>query len=120
VLQHSYCRMVKVSLRSGDVSTYPEAPMNAYRTAIYSVATSLAFVGFASGQTSPPSDATSPSAASSPHQRDATSGHHQTGKTEAQQTIKACIIREQADHTGMSMAEAKKSCKEQLKPTPSK
>jgi len=146
--QHSYCRTVEVSLRSGVVLANPENSMNAYRIVIYSVATSVAFVGLAFSQTSPPSDTTSPSAASSPHQRDATSSHtpeappsnganpaaasspqqrqatstphDQTGKTEAQQTMKACIVREQADHTGMSMADAKKSCKEQLKVTPSK
>jgi hypothetical protein len=32
--------------------------------------------------------------------------------------MKACIAREQADHAGVSMADAKKSCKDQLKSAP--
>jgi hypothetical protein len=122
--------------------------MNTCRTVIYSVASSIALMSIAFAQTSPPSDSTSPSAASSPHQRDATSTRtpeapasdganpaaassphqaqatsapaNQTGKSNAKQTMKACIAREQADHTGVSMADAKKSCKDQLKATPPK
>jgi hypothetical protein len=33
------------------------------------------------------------------------------------EVLKACVIREQADHTGMSQAEARKNCREQLKST---
>jgi hypothetical protein len=100
--------------------------MNVYRAAIYSLITSVAFVSISLGQASPPSEASTsnradPAAVSSPHHTQAPSApHEQTDKSEAKQTMKACIIREQADHTGMSMADAKKSCKEQLKVTPSK
>jgi hypothetical protein len=118
--------------------------MNTCRTIIYSAATSLALLSVAFAQTSPQSDTTSPSAASSPHQRDATSSktpeaptsnganpasasspHQaqatgQTGKNDAKQTMKACVAREQADHSGVSMADAKKTCKEQLKSSPQK
>jgi len=116
--------------------------MNPSRTALYSVAMSFALLSPVFGQTSPQPNTTSPNAASSPHQRDATSTRtpeaptgnganpaaasspHQeqatrsatkTDKSEAKQTMKACIAREQADHTGMSRADARKSCKQQLK-----
>jgi len=126
----------------------PENPMSTCRRVIYSLAASVAVMPFAFGQNTPPADTTSPSAASSPHQRDATSTHtpeaptgnganpaaassphqqqatsgqtHQTGKNDSKQTMKACIAREQADHTGMTMADARKSCKEQLKASPQK
>jgi hypothetical protein len=39
--------------------------------------------------------------------------------TRAAMTLKGCIAREQADHTGMTMAEARKTCKEQLRSQPS-
>lgn len=118
--------------------------MNPRRTALLLVATSIASMTFAVAQTSPQSDTTSPSAASSPHQRDATSSHapeastanganptsaatpHQqqatsasgnirTSKAERKQAMKECVAREQADHSGMSMADAKKTCKDQSK-----
>jgi hypothetical protein len=127
---------------------FRENHMSTYRRVIYSLAASVAVMPFAFGQSPPPADTTSPSAASSPHQRDATSTRspeaptgngtnpaaassphqhqatsgqaHQTGKNDAKQTMKACIAREQADHTGMTMADARKSCKEQLKASPQK
>jgi hypothetical protein len=112
------------------------------RTAALLVATSIASITLAVAQTSPQPDTTSPSAASSPHQRDTTqtqapeapSGNganpaaastpHQQQTTSAgsqmskaghRQAMKDCITKEQADHTGMSMADAKKACKEQFK-----
>jgi hypothetical protein len=118
--------------------------MNPWRTVIYSAAASVALVTLAVAQTTPQPDTTSPSAASSPHQRDATSAQtpetpansgsnpaaasspHQaqvtTGtqadKSDAKQAMKACVTQKQADNTGMSAMDAKKSCKEQLKASP--
>jgi hypothetical protein len=90
--------------------------MNTCRAALYSVVTSVAFMGLAFGQTpapqAPTSHGGSPAAASPPA--------GQAGKTEAKETMKGCIVREQADHTGMSMADAKKACEEQLRVTPPK
>ena len=115
-------------------------------TVVLLVATSMALTPLALAQTTPQPDTTSPSAASSPHQRDATgtrapeapttnganpsaaSSPHQahlagggqtgpSGPADAKQTMKACVVREQADHTGMSAADAKKACKAQLKGT---
>jgi hypothetical protein len=115
--------------------------MNSCRKVVYAVATSVSLMSVAFAQTSPQPDTTSPSAASSPSQRDATSNrtpeapaanganpsaasspHQQqaTQKSEAKQTMKGCMAREQADHTGMSKADARKSCKEQLKAAPQK
>jgi hypothetical protein len=128
--------------------------MKTYRTIVFSTAASIALMPFAFAQNASPTDSTappgtsSPSAASSPHQRSATStpaqeapatngtnpaaasSPHQaqvsggskndrTGQTaDAKQTMKACVAREQADHTGMAMTDAKKACKEQLKSKP--
>jgi hypothetical protein len=90
--------------------------MNTCRAAIYSVVTSVAYMGLAFGQTQAPQARTSnggnPTAASTPAS--------QAGKREAKETMKGCIVREQADHTGMSMAEAKKACQEQLRVSPPK
>jgi hypothetical protein len=117
--------------------------MNLRRKALLAVATSMASIAVAVAQAPPPPD-TSPAAASSPHQRQttrtqapeapppngaeptaassphqqettsgSTSGH--TGKAGQKQAMKDCMTREQADHTGMSAADAKKSCKQQLK-----
>jgi hypothetical protein len=96
------------------------------------VATSIASMTLAFAQT-PQSDTTSPNAASSPHQRDTTktntpeappangadpaaaSTPHQQQMTSHKHAMKECVAKEQADHSGMSMANAKKACKEQLK-----
>jgi len=123
--------------------------MNTCRTVLYSVATSVALMSFAFAQTPPQSNTTFTSAASSPHQRDTTSSPtpeasttnganpaaasspHQrqvtsgpadqtNNKKGGKQTLKGCIAREQADHTGVSTADARKSCQEQLKAAPQK
>jgi hypothetical protein len=88
----------------------------------------------------PPADQTAPSAASSPHQRDATSTPaaeapatpspeasatatpHQkevTGadKTKHQQMMKDCVAKEQAKNSATSMDDAKKACMSQMKKT---
>jgi hypothetical protein len=115
--------------------------MNIRRTAGLLLATALASISLAAAQTPSQSDTTAPDAASSPHQRSSTSSPapetaptngadpasaatpHQKKATDAKvanaadakETLKGCIAREQADHTGMTMADAKKSCKTQLK-----
>src|SRR5581483_926591 len=93
-------------------------------------------------QTPPPSDQTSPSAASSPHQREATSTNtpeasttdqtsssnpsaastpHQqeatksTHSASSKQAMKDCIAQKQSENSGMSSADAKKACKAQMK-----
>jgi hypothetical protein len=95
-------------------------------------------VGLAMAQTTPPQDETSPSAASSPHQREATQSNtpeatttngsdpaaastpHQrqaTADTKAshKQMMKDCIARERANDSSLSKDQAKKTCKEQMK-----
>jgi hypothetical protein len=59
---------------------------------------------------SPPADSpsTSPAAASSPHQQQAT-------RTASKQAMKECVAKQQSDNSGMSAADAKKACKAQLK-----
>ena len=118
--------------------------MTLYRSILSSVTASLMFVTLAAAQTNPQPDSTAPSAASSPHQRDATSSKtpeaptgngsnpaaasspHQkqvasgTGKSATHQTQKACVARQQADHSGMSATDAQKACKAQLKTAPPK
>ena len=114
--------------------------MHPLRTATLFVATSIASVTLAFAQTPPPSDTTSPNAASSPHQRDATSTqasetppasganpaaastpHQQrmasadSSKAARKQAMKDCVTKQQAEHSGVSMTAAKKTCKEQLK-----
>jgi hypothetical protein len=89
-------------------------------------------------QTDPQNDTTSPSSASSPHQRDATSTSapeasstdqsngtnpssastpHQQQATHmaSKQSMKDCIAKQQSDNSGMSKADAKKACKAQMK-----
>jgi hypothetical protein len=116
--------------------------MNAFRSLCVATALAGSLTSLCLAQTPPSSDTTSPSSASSPHQRDITktpaaeapaggnganpaaaSTPHQeevTGgsKTSSKQNMKDCIVREQADHTGMSAADAKKACKAQLKSNP--
>jgi hypothetical protein len=106
--------------------------MSSRRTATILVATSIASMTLAFAQT-PQSDTTSPNAASSPHQRDTTQANtpeapaasgsdpsaastpHQQQMTSHKRAMKDCVTKEQAEHTGMSMANAKKACKQQLK-----
>jgi hypothetical protein len=106
--------------------------MSSRRTATILVATSIASMTLAFAQAPPPPD-TSPNAASSPHQRATTKANtpeappangaeptaaatpHQQQTVSHKQAMKDCVAKEQADHSGMSMANAKKSCKEQLK-----
>jgi hypothetical protein len=109
--------------------------MNPYRIAASSMATSIALVTLAMAQTTPQPSNTSPSAASSPAQRDATSSQapeastssgsspaaasspHQAQALSAsqKQAMKTCMAQQQANNSGMSTADAKKSCKDQLK-----
>jgi hypothetical protein len=104
--------------------------------AIFSIAPAAAVMA----QTEPQNDTTSPSAASSPHQRDATSTpapeasstdqtsgtspssastpHQQqaTGThTASKASMKECIAKQQAENAQMSTADAKKACKAQMK-----
>jgi hypothetical protein len=93
--------------------------MNLCRTLLSSAAIALALGSFAVAQNGSP-DRTPSETASAPQQTQVPGGSRadHTDKTEAKQTMKACVIREQADHTGMSLSDARKSCKEQLKVTP--
>jgi hypothetical protein len=58
------------------------------------------------------SDGTSPAAASSPHQQQATSG---SSRTASKQSMKDCIAKQQQDNSGMSKDGARKACKAQMK-----
>jgi len=111
--------------------------MNPYRIAASSLTTSIALVSLAIAQATPQPNNTSPSAASSPSQRDATSSQtpeastsngsspaaasspHQAQALSAsqKQAMKTCVAQQQANNSGMSTADAKKSCKHQLKAT---
>jgi hypothetical protein len=64
-------------------------------------------------QEAPTGNGSSPSAASSPHQGQALNGS-QSGQS-TKQKMKACVAQAQANNSGMSPADAKKSCKDQLK-----
>lgn len=119
--------------------------MKPCRMVISSVAISFGLLTLAVAQTTSTPDTTSPSAASSPHQRDATSNKtpeaaisngsnpaaasspHQAqavngsqAKNSDKQTMKDCVARQQAAHSDMSTSDANKSCKDQLKSTPPK
>jgi hypothetical protein len=120
-----------------------------YRIVVSSVAISIGLLTLAVAQTTPPSGVTSPSAASSPHQRDATSNQtpeapanngsnpaaassphqaavingsqaSQNAKGNDKQTMKGCVAREQAAHSDLSATDANKTCKDQLKSSPPK
>ena len=54
------------------------------------------------------SDSTSPAAASSPHQQQST---HVASK----QAMKDCVAKQKQDNSGISAADAKKACKQQMK-----
>jgi hypothetical protein len=113
--------------------------MSLRRTLLLAALISMAPTALVVAQTEPQTDTTSPSSASSPHQRDATSSkapeasatedstnpstasspHQQqaTGasRTASKQSMKECVAKQQADNSGMSAADAKKACKAQMK-----
>lgn len=117
--------------------------MTPRRTLLLAALISMAPTALVMAQTTPEPDATAPSSASSPSQREATSTtapestptdnsttdtnpaaasspHQQqaTGGTHhmaSKQMMKDCIAKQQADNSGMSAADAKKACKAQLK-----
>jgi hypothetical protein len=60
-------------------------------------------------QETPPNPSTAPSAASSPHQREA------TDKAKHDQMMKDCIKQRQAADSSMSKDAAKKACTQQMK-----
>jgi hypothetical protein len=96
-------------------------------------------LAFAVAQTSPSQDKTAPSAASSPHQRDATSTQtteapasngaepsaassphqHQAMKDDSKsshaQMMKDCMAKEQAKDSSQTKDQVKKTCKDQMK-----
>ena len=63
-----------------------------------------------SSQETPPANGAEPSSASSPHQREATGG-----KAMHDQMMKDCIAKEQANNASTTEAQAKKTCKAQMK-----
>lgn len=117
--------------------------MSLRRTLLLTAMISLAPTAMVLAQQTPPADQTSPSSASSPHQREATSTNtteasptdntqgtspsaastpHQqqaTGgdktRTASKQSMKDCIAKQQAESPGISNADAKKACKAQMK-----
>jgi len=118
--------------------------MSLRRTLLLAALISMAPTALVVAQTDPQSDTTSPSSASSPHQRDATSSKapeasstdntsstnpsaastpHQQQSTKdstrlaSKQAMKDCMAKQQADNSGMTKADAKKACKAQMKGT---
>ena len=114
--------------------------MSLRRTLLLAALISMAPTALVVAQTDPQPDQTSPSAASSPHQRDTTksttpeassstsdtspsaaSTPHQQQATQdstrmaSKQSMKECIAKQQSDNSGMSKADAKKACKAQMK-----
>jgi len=112
--------------------------MSLRRTLLLAAMISVAPTAMVMAQTQPPTDQTSPSSASSPHQREATSSsapeasstdntsssnpsaassphQQQSTHTASKQSMKECIAKQQADNSGMSTADAKKACKAQMK-----
>ena len=113
--------------------------MSLRRTLLLAALISMAPTALVVAQTEPQTDTTSPSSASSPAQREATSSkapeasatedstnpstasspHQQqaTGasRTASKQSMKECVTKQQADNSGMSAADAKKACKAQMK-----
>ena len=55
-------------------------------------------------------DSTSPSAASTPHQQQSTQTH-----MASKQAMKDCVAKQKQDNSGMTTADAKKACKQQMK-----
>jgi len=66
-----------------------------------------------------PATASSPSATESPPATDSSSPTASSPKTQhhmaSKQAMKECIAKQQQDNSGMSTADAKKACKQQLK-----
>ena len=66
-----------------------------------------------------PATASSPSATESPPATDSSSPTASSPKTQhhmaSKQAMKECIAKQQQDNSGMSAADAKKACKQQLK-----
>ena len=112
--------------------------MSLRRTLLLAALISMAPTALVVAQTEPQTDTTSPSSASSPAQRDATSSKapeasstdntsssdpsaastpHQQQSTHmaSKQSMKDCIAKQQSDNQGMSKTDAKKACKAQLK-----
>jgi len=117
--------------------------MSLRRTLLLTALISMAPTALVLAQTEPQTDTTSPSSASSPHQRDATksnsseasstdntsstnpsaasSPHQQQSTTKdsthmaSKQSMRDCIAKQQSDNQGMSKADAKKACKAQMK-----
>lgn len=109
--------------------------MSVRRTVLLAAIFSLAPTAMVLAQApNPPPDSTSPSSASSPHQRDATSTPSQeaspTDGTQnsdpsaastphqhmaSKSAMKECIAKQQSDNSGMSKTDAKKACKAQMK-----
>jgi hypothetical protein len=112
--------------------------MSPRRTFLLAALISMAPTALVVAQTDPQTDTTSPSSASSPHQRDATSSsapessstdntsstnpsaastphQQQSTRMASKQSMKDCIAKQQSDNQGMSKTDAKKACKAQLK-----
>lgn len=112
--------------------------MSLRRTLLLAALVSMAPTALVVAQTEPQTDTTSPSSASSPAQRDATSSKapeasptdntsssnpsaastpHQQQSTHmaSKQSMKDCIAKQQSDNQGLSKADAKKACKAQMK-----
>jgi hypothetical protein len=112
--------------------------MTTRKTLMLAALISLAPPGMVLAQSQTTPQDTSPSAASSPHQRDATSSSatesstsdntsssnpsaasspHQQQSTHmaSKQSMKECVAKQKQDNQGMSSADAKKACKQQMK-----
>ena len=116
--------------------------MNLRQTLLLIAMLSVAPATLVFAQQQPPTDSTSPSSASSPHQRDATSTktpeasptdntqgnnpsaastpHQQQAtaaktRTASKRSMNECISKQQAENSGMSKAKAKTACQAQMK-----
>lgn len=115
-----------------------ERYMTTRKTLMLAALISLAPAGMVMAQSQTAPQDTSPSAASSPHQRDVTSSSatessttdntsssnpsaasspHQQSSTHmaSKQAMKDCVAKQKQDNSGMSSADAKKACKQQMK-----
>ena len=114
--------------------------MTSQRTLLFSLI-SIAATGLAFSQTPPAQDTTSPSSASSPSQRAATStpaqeapadnsgdpasaasphqqqatGNSMAGKAKHDEMMKDCVAKEQAKDSAVTKDQAKKTCTDQMK-----
>jgi cytoskeletal protein RodZ len=116
--------------------------MTTRKTLMLAALISLAPAGMVMAQSQTTPQDTSPSSASSPHQREATSSSstesptsdntssntsssspaaasspHQQQSTHmaSKQSMKECVAKQKQDNQGMSSADAKKACKQQMK-----